>query len=55
MAVDGADDADRDDKPSKSKVGFSGFAALDMTEEAWGVPEDEDFGGLMVRLLQIYR
>lgn len=49
-----ADDADRDDQPSgKSKVGLSGFAALSMTEDTMGggVPdEEEDFGGLMVRL-----
>jgi hypothetical protein len=52
MTTDAADDADRDDRPSgNAKVGFSGFAALDMTEDMGnGAPdEEEDFGGLMVR------
>ncbi|KAJ7265927.1 hypothetical protein B0H12DRAFT_1100146 [Mycena haematopus] len=39
-----------DPPPSKSKVSFSGFAALDMGADDAGAPpeeEDEDFGGLM--------
>jgi len=41
-----------DDPPaSKSKVSFSGFAALDMGADETAAPqeEEEDFGGLMVR------
>lgn len=36
---------------SESKPGFSGFTALDMTDNASVIPTadaDEDFGGLMV-------
>jgi translation initiation factor 5B len=44
-------ESDLDDIPiSLAKGGFSGFAALDMTEDGGGAAaeEEEDFGGLMV-------
>jgi hypothetical protein len=51
LTSDAADGTDRDDRPSGNfNVGFSGFAALDMTDMTGGAPdEEEDFGGLMVR------
>ena len=43
-----ADSYDGDHGPqTQSKVGFSDFAALDVED---GPAEDEDFGGLMVRV-----
>jgi translation initiation factor 5B len=40
-----------DEDGYKPRGGISGYAALSMTDDADTVPvEDEDFGGLMVRL-----
>lgn len=47
VAAPADDDAGDDAPPTKSKAGFSAFAALGLEEPA-AEEEEEDYGGLMV-------